>query len=121
VEPNVDVLVVDDDADLRMLLVLVLEEHDLVVRTASNGRQAFELAVELHPRLVLSDLMMPVMRGDALYAALQANVTTADIAFVLMTAIPTKAPDAVRTVVGKPIDLGALEVLLLDVLEKQPY
>jgi CheY-like chemotaxis protein len=113
---KVDVLVVDDDADLRVLLVLVLEEHELVVQTASNGHQAYELAVELHPRLVLSDLMMPVMRGDALYTALQANAATADIPFVLMTAIPAQAPDSLRPVVGKPIDLEELEGLLLDML-----
>jgi CheY-like chemotaxis protein len=60
--------------------------------------------------------MMPVMRGDALYTALQANAATADIPFVLMTAIPAQAPDSLRPVVGKPIDLEELEGLLLDML-----
>jgi CheY-like chemotaxis protein len=63
--------------------------------------------------------MMPVMRGDALYAALQANTTTADITFVLMTSIPTKAPSGITRVVGKPIELAALEALLLEVLQEQ--
>ena len=93
-----DVLVVDDDPDIRTLLVLVLEEHELVVQTARNGREAYELAIELQPRLVLSDLMMPVMRGDALYAALRGNATTADTIFVLMTSIPAKAPSGISRV-----------------------
>lgn len=117
---RLDVLVVDDDPDIRSLLVLVLEENELVVRTARNGREAYDLAVELRPRLVLSDLMMPVMRGDALYAALQGNATTADITFVLMTSIPTKAPSTITSVVGKPIELAALEALLLDALGDRP-
>jgi CheY-like chemotaxis protein len=113
---RLDVLVVDDDPDIRTLLVLLLEEHQLVVRTARNGQEAYRLAVELRPRLVLSDLMMPVMRGDALYAALQGNTATAGIAFVLMTSIPAKAPSAIPSVVGKPIELVELESLLMDEL-----
>jgi CheY-like chemotaxis protein len=117
---KLDVLVVDDDPDICALLVLVLEEHALAVRTARNGQEAYELALALRPRLILSDLMMPVMRGDALYAALQGNSTTADITFVLMTSIPSKAPSAITGVVGKPIELEALEALLLDALRERP-
>lgn len=113
-------LVVDDDSDLRSLLVLLLEEHRFVVRTATNGQEGYTLAVDLHPRLVLSDLMMPVMRGDALYAALQANATTMDIMFVLMTANPAKAPATITTIVSKPIVLAELEALVLDVLRERP-
>jgi CheY-like chemotaxis protein len=117
---KLDVLVVDDDPDIRTLLVLLLEEHELEVRTARNGREAYELAIALHPRLVLSDLMMPVMRGDALYAALQANATTAGITFVLMTANPAKVPSRIGRVVSKPIELAALEALLLEALRERP-
>ena len=116
---KLDVLVVDDDPDIRTLLVLLLEEHELEVRTARNGREAYQLAIELHPRLVLSDLMMPVMRGDALYAALQANATTAGITFVLMTSIPARVPSGIPRVVGKPIELAALEALLLEALRER--
>lgn len=61
--------------------------------------------------------MMPVMRGDALYAALRRNATTADITF--MTSIPGKVPCVIRSVMGKPIELEALEALLLDALRER--
>ena len=117
---KLDVLVVDDDPDIRTLLVLLLKEHELEVRTARNGREAYDLAMELHPRLILSDLMMPAMGGDALYAALQKNAATAGITFVLMTSIPAKVPSGITRVVGKPIELAALEALLLDALGDRP-
>lgn len=116
---SVDVLVIDDDADIVSLVVFLLEEHGLVVRTAQNGQRGYELAVQFHPRLVLSDLMMPTMWGDALYAALQADGRTADIPFVLMTAIPEKAPKVIETVVSKPIALTVLENLVMERVRAQ--
>jgi DNA-binding NarL/FixJ family response regulator len=59
------VLVVDDAANLRELLTLLLEVEDdfEVVGTASDGRQAIELAQSVRPDVVLLDLAMPVMDG----------------------------------------------------------
>jgi DNA-binding NarL/FixJ family response regulator len=59
------VLVVDDAANLRELLTLLLEVEDdfEVVGTAADGRQAIEAAQVLKPDVVLLDLAMPVMDG----------------------------------------------------------
>lgn len=65
-EPARDrVLVVDDAANLRELLSLLLDTEDdfEVVALASNGRQAIEAAERVHPDIVLLDLAMPVMDG----------------------------------------------------------
>jgi signal transduction histidine kinase/DNA-binding response OmpR family regulator/HAMP domain-containing protein len=60
------VLVVDDDARNIFALTSVLENHDMEVLTATNGRQAIEL-IEGTPDLgiVLMDIMMPDMDGYA--------------------------------------------------------
>jgi DNA-binding NarL/FixJ family response regulator len=58
-------LVVDDAANLRDLLTLLLDTEDdfEVVGTASDGKQASEMAASLKPDIVLLDLAMPVMDG----------------------------------------------------------
>ncbi len=58
------VLVVDDDARNIFALATVLENHDMEVLTATNGRQAIEL-IQSTPDLnvVLMDIMMPEMDG----------------------------------------------------------
>lgn len=63
--PRDRVLVVDDAANLRDLLTVVLEAEDdfEVVGTASDGREALEAAESLDPDIVLLDLLMPVMDG----------------------------------------------------------
>jgi DNA-binding NarL/FixJ family response regulator len=59
------VLVVDDAANLRELLTLLLGSEDDfdVIGTASDGQQALAEAREMQPDIVLLDLAMPVMDG----------------------------------------------------------
>ncbi len=58
------ILVVDDDARNIFALTTVLESHDIIAISATNGRQAIEL-IEMTPDLsmVLMDIMMPDMDG----------------------------------------------------------
>jgi DNA-binding NarL/FixJ family response regulator len=59
------VLVVDDAANLRELLTLLLDTEDdfEVIGTASDGEQALAVAEALRPDIILLDLAMPVMDG----------------------------------------------------------
>ncbi len=71
------VLVVDDDSDLRGLLVSCLGKAGYVVVGAANGREALT-QIEFHrPALVLLDMQMPVMSGfEILMRLREANVLT---------------------------------------------
>lgn len=63
------VLVVEDEADLRTALVELLSIWGYRVSTARDGREALErLRAGQSPMLMLLDLQMPVMDGDALLA-----------------------------------------------------
>jgi CheY-like chemotaxis protein len=65
------VLIVDDDQDIRESLAEALEGSGFMVRCAANGQEALEW-LKLHARetsLVLLDLMMPVMDGEAFLRA----------------------------------------------------
>jgi CheY-like chemotaxis protein len=63
---NLNVMVVDDSADLRDLISMVIERHPgdwKVVATAAEGQEAVHQARASQPDLVLLDIAMPVMDG----------------------------------------------------------
>ena len=63
---NLNVLVVDDSADLRTLISMVIDRHTgswQVVATAAEGKEAVDMARSTQPDLVLLDIAMPVMDG----------------------------------------------------------
>ena len=61
---NQTLLLVEDDYDIRAMLVMLLDMEGYHVVRATNGREALTLLEEgLRPHLILLDLMMPVMNG----------------------------------------------------------
>ena len=79
-----EVLVVEDNADMRRLLV-DLVGREFRVRAARNGREGLEAARERHPDLVLTDVMMPEMSGTELCQALKTDPATQAIPVMLVT------------------------------------
>lgn len=57
------VLIVEDDADLRRLYAIGLNQRGYVVRLAANGAEALVRMQEEKPDVVLLDLVMPLMSG----------------------------------------------------------
>ena len=79
------VLVVDDDADSRDSLGQLLETKGYTVAKAQHGAAAVdELQGGFDPDLILTDLMMPVMSGWELYAALKARLAWRSIPIVVL-------------------------------------
>ena len=64
------VLVIDDEADVRRMLVAALRQRALVIDEASGGREAIELLREHRYSIVLLDLMMPNVDGFAVLDAI---------------------------------------------------
>ena len=83
---DMTVVVADDDAVLRSLLVLNLEAEGLNVHEAQNGAQALQFALTHQPDLIVLDVMMPVHDGLKVLRALKDEPTTAAIPVVLLTA-----------------------------------
>jgi signal transduction histidine kinase len=86
------VLVIEDNPEMRRFLVDGLAP-DYRVATAADARRGLETALELRPDLVVSDVMMPGMGGDALVHALRAHPVLGDTPIIVLTA---KADDALR-------------------------
>lgn len=79
------VLVVDDNRDMTEMLKDSLEGlYDVI--TASNGKEALKTARQLHPDIILTDLMMPVMNGMELCRALKEDKETVNIPIIIITA-----------------------------------
>src|SRR5262245_66625443 len=67
------ILVVDDNAECRKLLMWTLERHGFRTILATCGIEAVELAIEFQPSLVLMDLSMPRMDGCKATHAIHAH------------------------------------------------
>ena len=86
------VLVVDDEPLIAMALEAALEDAGYAVVTAANGRQGLErLAEAPRPDLVLLDMMMPVMNGPAMLAAMAADPELRGIPVVVLSSLPEEA------------------------------
>jgi CheY-like chemotaxis protein len=107
-EATSDVLVVDDDADIRYALKTVLELEGYHVALAANGREAWEwLQSAPLPALILLDLMMPVMNGAELLGRVRADDRLQSVPVVLVTACdPLAQPVAAKSQgsLPKPFD-----------------
>ncbi len=79
-----DVVVADDNADLRQLLVHLLSA-EFSVRAARNGREAMALIRARTPALVVTDVMMPEMSGTELCEAIKADPALAGVPVMLVT------------------------------------
>jgi CheY-like chemotaxis protein len=101
------VLVVDDEPLIAMALEAALEDAGHRVATAANGRQGLErLAEAPRPDVVLLDMMMPVMNGPAMLAAMSADPALRGIPVVVLSSLPEEAvrarADGVAAILLKP-------------------
>jgi signal transduction histidine kinase len=78
-------LLVEDNRDMREYLLRLLRPY-WRVNAVRNGREALQAIHERRPTLVLSDVMMPIMSGAELLAALRADPNTNTIPVVLLSA-----------------------------------
>jgi len=83
-----DVLVVEDDADIRDAMVGILESEGYQVSAASHGAEALaQLQAGNRPCLILLDLMMPIMDGWEFRRRQQDDPALADVPVIVLTAL----------------------------------
>ncbi|WP_367606579.1 sigma-54-dependent transcriptional regulator [Legionella sp. W05-934-2] len=97
------ILIVEDDKTLADLLVETIEEAGFTCQHANNGKQAFQLATQMHPDLILSDVRMDGVSGIEFLQSIHEKMPATPV--ILMTAY-SEVDDAVRA-----MQLGAVDYL----------
>jgi DNA-binding response OmpR family regulator len=97
------VLVVDDEAPIRLLCRVNLEAEGMTVLEAADGDQGLDLARAEHPDVVLLDVMMPGRSGWEVAEELLGDESTSSIPIIFLTA---RAEIRDR---AKGIDLGGVD------------
>jgi CheY-like chemotaxis protein len=111
----VNILVVDDEPDLRFILRRILEGAGHQVSEAWHGAAALDVVATIPFDLVVTDMMMPVMGGAELIRRLRAQPRTATIPILAVSGDPHLAGGA-DAIVAKPFQrrdlLASLDGLL---------
>lgn len=110
-----NLLVVEDDWSIRESIQAILTDEGYKVHSAENGKEAFELLEKnlnqktSLPCLILLDLNMPIMTGEAFLALQKEHAELKHIPVAVFTAAGGKQkPDLAEDFVRKPIDLEDL-------------
>ena len=113
-----DVLVIDDDVDVRWSLIEVLQENGFVAIGAANGAEGSALAAQRSPRLILLDLRMPVMDGWQFLERRRESSELARIPVAVISAEHAQLPSGaqVNAALGKPVSEEQLLAVVVDLL-----
>jgi DNA-binding response OmpR family regulator len=106
--PRYDVLVVEDDGDIRDQLAVRLRDEGFSVATASDGREAMKLLDESPVSAVIIDLMLPVMNGWQLVDAIRAHPERQNLPILVITAVSNVDRAPVGPVFLKPLNVESL-------------
>ena len=84
---KISILVVDDEKAILLTFEKLLAKTfpDIVVYTAENGKEAWDIVSVHHPNIIISDINMPVMDGFQLLIKVRSNPEYNDIFFILLT------------------------------------
>ncbi len=111
------VLIAEDEETIAETLSLIVEDAGFTALVARNGREALALARQHHPRLIITDLMMPYLNGAGLITAVRADAEVQGLApppvIVVTAASPRHAEEAgADAVIVKPFDVTKIEAAM---------
>lgn len=112
------ILVVEDTRAIRFVLRRMLEKMGHVVTEAANGDEGIQIALEIYPDLIFSDISMPVMNGHEFARAIRSNPSFAEVKLVAVTGFGQAADRQNAIAAGfdehivKPIDIHKLRDIL---------
>ena len=123
------ILIVDDEPHIRLLLEQTLEDledQDVELLTATNGKEALEMIQSESPQLVFLDVMMPFMNGFEVCETVKHELSISDIYIILLTAKGQEFDKQKGTEAGadlyltKPFDPDEVMEKAIEVLGLQP-
>jgi CheY-like chemotaxis protein len=103
------VLLVEDNADVRRLYAIGLNQRGFEVKLAANGAEAVDRVASERPDYILLDWLMPLMDGREVVERLSHNGAS-DIEIIVISGqpAPTALPPRIRTWLTKPLTVDEL-------------
>ncbi len=120
------VLIVEDNADWRELLTIIVRGLGYQAITATNGEEGVQQALTTWPDLILMDLGLPKLSGDEAIVRIKSDLTTKHIPIVVQTAfgkhsIAERAMNAgAAEILSKPITIAEIQAVLKKYLAADP-
>ncbi len=118
------ILITDDNEELRQFISNCLKPYYIVLE-AADGSAGLEKVRERSPDLIISDVMMPVMNGNAFCQAIKQDVETSHIPFIMLTAKdanPAKlegVESGADFYFSKPVDVEFLLVTIRNIFDQR--
>jgi CheY-like chemotaxis protein len=122
--PEKTILVADDESHILNVVSLKLRNAGFRVITAADGQEAFELAAQEKPDLVITDYHMPRLSGIELCRRLKQDPATCDIPAIMLTARgyslneQDTAESGILQMISKPFSPRQLLATVNEVLER---
>jgi CheY-like chemotaxis protein len=111
------ILVVDDDPNIRRLIIAALKRDGYAFMQAANGQEALDSMRTEHPDVVVLDLMMPLVSGWEVLEERMKDARLSRIPVIVVSA--TRGPEIASVVdrgicafLPKPFDIDALKSLV---------
>ncbi|MBX4200495.1 response regulator [Candidatus Parcubacteria bacterium] len=93
------ILVVEDDENIREIVLTTLKLGKFHSIVAANGQEGVQLALEKHPDLILLDLLMPVMGGMEAFKRIREDKWGATVPVIILTNLNATNEDLVEDIV----------------------
>jgi len=100
------ILVVDDDDNLRLVLIDKLGLSGFETNGASNGKEGLEKALEWHPDVILLDVLMPIMNGQEMLKKLREDEWGQKAKVIMLTVVEN------AEVIAQAVEDGSLAYLI---------
>ncbi|MBU3821399.1 response regulator [Flavobacteriaceae bacterium XHP0103] len=118
------ILIVEDNQELRNYIALELKNQYEVLE-AKDGQEGLEMALEVGPDLIISDVLMPIKDGLEFCSEIKNNIKTSHIPLILLTAKST-VEDQIKGVasgadvyITKPFSIRFLTVQVSQIIESR--
>lgn len=82
---QLSILIVEDDNELRKFMKTILLPYYTILES-ENGAEAYNIAIDMQPDFIISDIMMPELDGFGLLKKIKSNEKTSHIPFILLSA-----------------------------------
>ena len=121
---NMTILVVDDDEDLRLLVMQMLRAEGYSVIGAASGAEAERLALQDVPDLIVMDIGMPGVDGLTTIWRMRENAELVEVPIIILTAYDSydlrseAASAGCQGYLTKPLEVMELSAKVKQVLEK---